>query len=70
MTDKQRQLLTELFDDLEVVHKHLTRSRSILARLSRSLNRVQLMAVLKASVRPLIQINALEGLIDKPLLSS
>ena len=38
LTDNQRNLLIELFDDLEVAHKHLGRSCSALSRLLRMLN--------------------------------
>ena len=61
----QRELLRELFEDLEVAHDHTARACSVLACLSISLMAPQLMATLKAVTRPLIQVNALEGLMDK-----
>ena len=61
----QQNLLRELFEDLEVAHEHTARACSMLARLSLSLTAPQLMAILKAVTRPLIQMNALEGLLDK-----
>ena len=67
LTDDPRDILVELFDNLEVAHEHISRSCSSLARLSRTLNLAQLMMVLRASTWPLIQINALEGFLDKPL---
>lgn len=70
LTDDQRDLLTKLFDDLEVTHEHLSRSCSTLSRLSKTLNLAQLMRVLKTSTRPLIQVNTLEGFFDKPLMTS
>ena len=61
-------MIAELFDDLEVAHDHMAISCSMLAVLSRSLNDVQLMIILKVSVRPMIQMNALEGFLKKPLM--
>ena len=61
----QRYLLRELFEDLEVAHEHTARACSMLTRLSLSLPAPQLMATLKVVTRPLIQVNALEGLLDK-----
>ena len=51
LTDDQRDLLGELFDDLEVVHEHIGRSCNILARLSGKLNSAQL----SVSIRPIFQ---------------
>ena len=48
-----------------MAHKHTARACSVLARLSLSLPAPQLMATLKAVTRLLIQVNALEGLLDK-----
>ena len=61
----QRNLLRELFEDLEVAHEHTARACSMLAHLSLSLTAPQLMVTLKAVIQPLIQVNALEGLLDK-----
>ena len=61
----QRNLLRELFEDLEVAHQHTARDCSVLACLSLSLTGPQLVATLKAVTRPLIQVNTLEGLLDK-----
>ena len=66
LTEERRRLLAELFDNLEVVHDALAQTCSIMARLSRSLNLSQLELVLRASIRPLVQLNALGGLFDKP----
>ena len=68
--DDQRDLLMELFDDLKVTHEYLSRSCSTLFRLSRTLNLAQLMRALKASTRPLIQVNMLEGFFDKLLTTT
>lgn len=66
LIDEQKQLMAELFQNLAVVHESTAQSCSIMARLSRSLNSSQLKLVLRASVRPLVQLNALGGLFDEP----
>ena len=63
LTKNQCELLRELFKDLEVAHEHMARACSVLAHLS--LMAPQIMATLKAVNHPLIQVNALEGLLDK-----
>ena len=65
LTTNQCELLRELFEDLEVAHEHMARAFSVLAHLSLSLTAAQIMATLKVVTRPLIQVNALEGLLDK-----
>ena len=65
LTESQRNLLRELSEDLEVAHEHTARACSVLAHLALSLTPPQMMATLKAVTRPLIQINALEGFLDK-----
>ena len=65
LTEEQRHLLVDLFDNLEVVHETSTQTCSIMARLSRSLNLSQLEPVLRASIRPLVQLNTLGGLFDE-----
>ena len=65
LTENQCNLLRELFEDLEVAHEHTARACSVLAHLALSLTPPQMMATLKAATRPLIQINALEGFLDK-----
>ena len=66
LTASQQNLLREVFKDLEVAHEHTGRACSGLACLSMMLNLSQLMATLKATTHPLIQINTLEGFLDKP----
>lgn len=46
LTDKQKQLMAELFENLEVVHKSAAQACSIMARLWRSLNSSQFKLVL------------------------
>ena len=61
----QRELIRELFDNLEVAHEHTAWACSVLAHLSMTLTPPQLMATLRVATRPLIQVNTLEGLLDK-----
>ena len=65
LMDSQRNLLREVFEDLEVAHEHTSRACSGLTHLAMILSVPQLMATLKATAHPLIQINALEGFLDK-----
>ena len=53
---EERELIRELFDSLEVTHSHLTLACSTLSRLSSTLKPFQLMTILDASIRLLIQI--------------
>ena len=69
LTEEQRQLIAETFEELEVAYEHISRSCSSLAILSRSLNSRQLLALLKASIRPLAQLNMVLGLFDEPIKS-
>ena len=55
-------LITELFDTLETAHDQLATACGLLGRLSRTLEPSQLMIVIKASIRPLVQLNATVGL--------
>ena len=64
MTKEDRILITKLFESLEVAHSELALACSMLSRLSRNLKPRQLMVVLQASIRPLIQIKATSGLME------
>ena len=55
-------LIRELFDTLEMAHNQLATACVLLGRLSCTLKPSQLMLVIKASIRPLIQLNAATGL--------
>ena len=63
LTAEDRTLITELFDSLEVAHSELASACSALGRLSKNLKPRQLMVVLKASIRLLIQIKPSSALI-------
>ena len=56
LTQEERDLIRELFDSLEIAHLELASACSVLSRLSGTLKPRQLMTVLEASTRPLIQI--------------
>ena len=64
LTSEQRTQIAKLFEDIEVVHEHLMCSCSSLGILLRSLNSQQLLMLLKASIRPLIQLNVPPGIFD------
>ena len=65
LNENQQELLRKLFKDPEVADEHTARACSVLAHLSLLLMAPQIMATLKAVTHPLIQVNALEGLLDK-----
>ena len=67
LTEGDRTLLGELFDFLEIAHTELTTAYSILGRLSQRLRPHQLLAVLRASVFPMIQLNAVSGFFEPPI---
>ena len=56
LTREERDLIRELFDSLETTHSELASACSVLSHLSGTLQPRQLMTVLEASTRPLIQI--------------
>ena len=64
MTKDDRILITKLFESLEVANSELASACSVLSRLSRNLKPTQLMIVLKASTRPLIQVRVTSALME------
>ena len=56
VTQEEGDLIRELFDSLEVAHSHLAIACSTLSRLSNIMRPANLMTILDASIRPLIQI--------------
>ena len=68
LTDDQRKQISKLFEDMEVAHEHLACSCSSLGILSRTLTSCQLLLLLKASLRPLVQLNIAPGLFKEPKL--
>ena len=67
LTSNQKELLGELFEELETAHKSLARACSTLGRLSRGLNSRQLLLTLQASVRPLVQLNIIDKFWKDPV---
>ena len=67
LTSKQKELMGELFKELETAHKSLARACSTLGRLSRGLNGRQLLLTLRASVQPLVQLNIIDKFWKDPV---
>ena len=70
ITSNQKELLGELFEELEMAHESLTRACSTLGRLSRGLSGRQLLLTLRASIRPLVQLNIVEKFWKDPAQKS
>ena len=70
LTKEQKEMIRELFDELEIAHKALTQACSTLGVLSRSLTGRQLLLTLRASVHPLIQLNKLEKFWKEPAIET
>ena len=62
MTEANQRVVAELFESLETTHDQLVTACRLLGRLLRTLNPDQLMIIIKASIRPLIQLNTLARL--------
>ena len=62
LTEADQRVIAELFEALEVTYDQLATACSLLGRLSRTLKPEQLIIIIKASIRPLIQLNAAAGL--------
>ena len=57
-----QKIVAELFSNLEVAHDHMATACGLLSRLSRTLKPDQLLTIIKASIRPLIQLKAIATL--------
>ena len=62
ISKEDQKVVAELFSSLEVAHNHMATTCGLLSRLSRTLKPEQLLTIIKASIRPLIQLNALTTL--------
>ena len=62
ISENDREIVAELFSNLEVAHDHIATACGLLSRLSRTLKSDKLLTIIKASIRPLIQLNRLETL--------
>ena len=58
MSQEDQKLVAELFSNLEVAHNHATTACGLLSRLSRTLKPEQLLTIVRATTRPLIQLSA------------
>ena len=70
ITDDQKELLGELFEELETAHESLARACSMLGILSRVLTGKQLLLTLRASMWPLVQLNIVEKFWKDPAQKS
>ena len=61
-TETDQRVVAELFESLETTHNQMVTACGLLGRLSRTLNPDQLMTIIKANIRPLIQLNTLTAL--------
>ena len=62
----QKDLLVELFDDLEVAHDRMARVCGRMSMLAKVLNPSQLMLVMKVTIRPMVQLNTTTAFLDTP----
>ena len=62
MSEADQRVVAELFESLETAHDQMVTACGLLHRLSRTLKPDKLMTIIKASIRPLIQLNALTAL--------
>ena len=62
ISEGDQRIVAELFSNLEVAHDHMAMACGLLSRLSRTLKPSQLLTIIKASIRPLIQLNTLATL--------
>ena len=56
MSKEDKRIVAELFSNLEVAHDHMATACGLLSRLSRTLDPPQLLTIIHASIRPLIQL--------------
>ena len=66
INEQQKNDIGEIFENLEIAHEYLGRSCGLMAGLSRTLTSKQLLLLLKTTIRPLIQVNTIEGFLDEP----
>ena len=66
LNEQQKRDIGEIFDNLEIAHEYLGRSCGLMGGLSRTLTSKQLLLLLKTTIRPLIQVNTIEGFLDEP----
>ena len=57
LLDEEREMIHKVFQTLKTAYDHIGRACGLIGALSKKLNSSQLMTVLKASIRPVIQVN-------------
>ena len=62
MSEADQKIVAELFKSLEIAHDQIATACGLLGRLSRTMRPDQLMTIIRASIRPLIQLKALTTL--------
>ena len=62
MLEADQKVVAEIFESLEIAHDQIVTACGLLGRLSRTMRLDQLMTVIRASIRPLIQLKALTPL--------
>ena len=62
MSKEDQKIVAKLFSNLEVAHNHMAIACGLLSRLSRTLDPPQLLSIIQASIRLLIQLKALTPL--------
>ena len=66
MSEADQKVVAENFESLEIAHDQIATACGLLGRLLRTMRPDQLMTVIKASIRPLIQLNALTPIETTP----
>ena len=62
MSEADQKVVAEIFESLEIAHDQIATACGLLGRLLRTMRPDQLMTVIQASIRPLIQLKALTPL--------
>ena len=65
LNNQQKHDIREVFDNLEIAHEYLGQSCGLMAGLSRTLTCKQLLLLMKTTIRPLIQVNTMEGFLEE-----
>ena len=65
----QKDMIGELFNDLEVAHKKMACVCERMSTLTKTLTPIQLMVVLKATIRPMIQLDMMARFLDTQMES-
>ena len=66
ISETDQKVIAEIFESLEIAHDQIATACGLLGRLSRTMRPDQLMTIINASIRPLIQLNALTPIETTP----